>query len=386
VYCGKRKASSELTLEHIVPQRLGGALCSDLFKSRRVCERCNNLCGLFVDGAFLKNWFATNFHAESARCYVNLEAGSVLPLIYLGELRANPLGTQDAVDLWLSPTGDQVFHVHPPHDERYAAYAGGDPIRFSREPGAAILFSRTSNQAWLKTSLLSFAAHFHRARRVLANVGLQSDQDRALIGGVPREPDRVWIDALQRLGDSAIPVRFSVQQGFEQRFLAKLALGIGHNLLGDPFLGSPFAQRLRQALWERDFLTRARLAIPWTSFWESDEALRRVIGWPGATTIVLHPVPPFLVLSLSVFDRTPLHVAISDDPGIWAQPSPVEVGEFGSAFVLIPQRRYFSGRVALTAYLGELHSARGVPELRRTHAWRVDPASSPPFEDPEPPI
>ena len=54
IYCNTEKAESELSLEHIFPESLGGDLCSGLFKTRDVCIRCNNVAGLFVDGAFVQ--------------------------------------------------------------------------------------------------------------------------------------------------------------------------------------------------------------------------------------------------------------------------------------------------------------------------------------------
>ena len=51
------KSDSEFSLEHIWPDKLGGALCSSLFKTRDVCKRCNNVAGVFIDGAFIKSAF-----------------------------------------------------------------------------------------------------------------------------------------------------------------------------------------------------------------------------------------------------------------------------------------------------------------------------------------
>lgn len=80
IYCGFDKPESEFTLEHILPRDIGGAACPDLFKTRRVCGRCNSLSGLFIDGAFLKSWFTKNNQSINAHRYVDYRNASVLAL------------------------------------------------------------------------------------------------------------------------------------------------------------------------------------------------------------------------------------------------------------------------------------------------------------------
>jgi hypothetical protein len=58
LYCDKEKEADEYSLEHIFPDALGGSLFSEVFKTRRVCERCNSISGLFIDGPFIKNIFS----------------------------------------------------------------------------------------------------------------------------------------------------------------------------------------------------------------------------------------------------------------------------------------------------------------------------------------
>ena len=45
------------SLEHVIPQFLGGAYAPDQMKTKDVCRKCNSDLGLFVDAAFEKtNW------------------------------------------------------------------------------------------------------------------------------------------------------------------------------------------------------------------------------------------------------------------------------------------------------------------------------------------
>jgi HNH endonuclease len=76
VYCEQDKPEEEFDLEHIWPDALGGDLLPALFQTNDVCQRCNNLAGLFVDGAFLKSWFGQAERATGAYDYVDLDIRS----------------------------------------------------------------------------------------------------------------------------------------------------------------------------------------------------------------------------------------------------------------------------------------------------------------------
>ena len=57
IYCRKLKEEDMFSLEHVIPQFLGGAYAPDQMKTKDVCRKCNSDLGLFVDAAFEKtNW------------------------------------------------------------------------------------------------------------------------------------------------------------------------------------------------------------------------------------------------------------------------------------------------------------------------------------------
>lgn len=66
LYCGYPHATEQATLEHAIPQSLGGAHAPDRLKLRNVCKKCNNDLGAFVDASFAKSWFVTNGLATAA--------------------------------------------------------------------------------------------------------------------------------------------------------------------------------------------------------------------------------------------------------------------------------------------------------------------------------
>jgi hypothetical protein len=56
IYCGEEKNPYEFSDEHIWPDALGGDDLPDFWRTDDVCQKCNNLSGLYVDGAFVKGW------------------------------------------------------------------------------------------------------------------------------------------------------------------------------------------------------------------------------------------------------------------------------------------------------------------------------------------
>jgi len=86
IYCDQAKEQNDFSLEHILSDALGGAHFSDQFKTRSVCQRCNSISGLFIDGPFIKNFFSQNDSSEAALRFVDLKKPAPLPMKYLGIL------------------------------------------------------------------------------------------------------------------------------------------------------------------------------------------------------------------------------------------------------------------------------------------------------------
>jgi HNH endonuclease len=176
IYCDRQKPEDEFSLEHIFPDRLGGTLCSDLFKTRNVCERCNSLMGLFVDGHFIKNWFRNNHDASAAREYIDLKSPqSIEPLTYMGRLNSIATAAGEVWELWLGPCGALYYHSHQADDDRFNTYAGGDPIRRKSDPGRVYLFLTSENLDWNQLAIRSLIAAFLRAERFAGNFGITND-------------------------------------------------------------------------------------------------------------------------------------------------------------------------------------------------------------------
>src|SRR5690554_6617670 len=86
IYCGKNKNINQFSDEHVIPKAIGGNLePTNPFKTDEVCNRCNNLSGIFIDEPFIKSWFTQNNKADLSFEYIDLDKDLILPLTYFGE-------------------------------------------------------------------------------------------------------------------------------------------------------------------------------------------------------------------------------------------------------------------------------------------------------------
>ncbi len=380
LYCGYDKPSDEFSLEHILPRDIGGAACPDLFKTHNVCQRCNSLSGLFIDGAFLKSWFTTNNKSINAQKYVDYHNGSILPLIYIGVFDAPDIGNR-ICEMWLGPTGDLIYHLHLPVEERFSSYAGGDPIDLKKNPGDAYLFATTDDPGWIKTVLLSFKEHFKYARRFAANIGI-GNQDVFNEFFTPNGPEQLTVlRRLKQYRGETHKCKMSISLGYEQRFLFKLAIGLGYNLLGEPFIASEYYQKLKAGLWEKDYKKRCQLGLRGSGILQSDKTPEKLLGWEGGNTIFLKEEGEFLLCILTLGDNN-LSVCISDRPALWRDRQ-LPFSPAGLVHVVIPQRNLFIGPIDLEEYIAHKSGVIRIWQLTDVERMRVNLNELPPFRSEE---
>jgi hypothetical protein len=237
--------------------------------------------GLFVDGMFLKNWFRVAYNAESAREYIDIKSpSSVEPLIYMGRLKSLSLSDDEVCELWLGPCGSVYYHFHAADENRFQPYAGGDPIKRKADPGRAYLFLTSEQPLWCQLALRSFVAAFPKAKRFAGNFGIADDPGR-----IVEAPDNIADEHLRLLApllNKEHSCQITYKIGFEGRWLAKLAVGLGVNLFGPSFLQTTYAQNLHLALWEQDPNKRAQIPVRGTGFLSNTvDQSDSIMGWAG---------------------------------------------------------------------------------------------------------
>lgn len=303
VYCGEMKEDDEFTLEHVIPQFLGGAQAPDDLKTKDVCGRCNNNLGLFVDAGFEKDFLVFNELNESAYAFFDPDRPVGLPLRCMGEsdLELPDMGAGEVCELWLGPLGEQVFWLRP-KDERTYWYSGGNPRAVkSIKSRVYFMFSERSLKAPV-VSWMAFRGAF--AERKVKKVMCTPVQgaDLSEIGfSEPDDIDSQRIDYLRENCGSGQEqhVRVSMYVRYDIRFMAKLALGMAYVLFGDSFRRSPYARLLFNALWRREVDGEAGM-LGAGAFNEKNEYLKEHCGVDHGVTVTVLPVSEWIAVNLNL--------------------------------------------------------------------------------------
>ena len=150
IYCQELKKESKFSLEHVIPQFLGGSQCPDKLKTREVCNRCNNNLGLFVDAAYQKEFATNGFLNNAYYAFFDPNKPIGLPLNCIGiskDLSPPRINKNEVCEMWIGPLGEQVFWVRP-DDERMFWYSGGNPRTVkSQATRAYFMLSERSEKA-----------------------------------------------------------------------------------------------------------------------------------------------------------------------------------------------------------------------------------------------
>lgn len=379
IYCKNEFVDKQFTLEHIFPQSLGGAACPSLFKTRNVCKTCNSNAGLFIDGQFIKSWFTVNFNAANYRRYVNFESECTLPLNYCGII--DELSSENEVcEMWLGPTGDPIYHFHESIKERYSTYAGGGPIDLKKNPGTAFISLATDNLNWTKVVLDSFKAHFKKAKRYSTNITNNSfdnvDAYDFYFDEVTEKQENT-IDKLSEFNGAIHKCRHSHLIDHDERFLIKIAIGFGYNILGEPFLNSNYYSNLQKGLWEQDSQKRSVLNLHGTGILKSDKKLANILKWEGGNTIYFTKSLNHLGCTITLDNRN-MTVAISDEPALWGNCS-FPIPDDGLIYVIIPQINKCVGPYNLARYISFKNGGLQIKELNDLDKIRINLNTLPPF-------
>lgn len=304
IYCRNEKDDSEFTLEHVIPQSLGGAYAPAFLKTRDVCKSCNNNLGLFVDASFEKNWMVSNWMHDASLAFYDKEHPVGVSLRCMGNSDLCPPGLPEGhvCEMWLGPLGEQVFWLRP-HDEKMPAYVGGNPRTVkSIETRAYFLFSENTQQDLLKT-WLSFEQAFQgrRVRKIMCSE--VEGADPASIGFV--EPDDLDLARKEFFlanseGRVERQMQITVNPMFDQRFMCKLAIGVAYCLFGFKALDSDYGKELHKGLWSRGGDDEAKVRGSALFAKPSDPNFNKLIGFPSAITVVLLSTPDGVAVNLNI--------------------------------------------------------------------------------------
>lgn len=388
IYCGADKDDSDFSDEHIWPDALGGDYLSDFWRTEDVCQRCNNLSGVFVDGSFIKSWAGSAERAMGAKEYLAVQHAdrAVLPLNYLGKLTDERIASDEMADFWTGPCGANIIHFRPADkDDVWVSYAGGDPRVGNKvsKAGRAYIVLTTENRFWTTVTINSVRAHFKKTALFATNIAIQGDV------GWLKNPDRTdpiqsvdmqIIDTIVEAGRSGtqLHLKASFQVDLGTRLLAKLGLAIGYKAFGSRFLATDYGKNLRFGFREADAEKRKTIPVRGTGYLRGGNlgGAETVMTWIGAWVLVLMRTRQTLTLTVITPSGKVMHVVVCDDHALVRELPAVY--DDGKVWITVPSLGEAVGPLWLPDYLVHQLHKTGLPELTALAAKRVDPVTLPP--------
>lgn len=343
IYCREEKDDKEFTLEHVVPQFLGGAYAPGFLKTRNVCKSCNSNLGLFVDASFEKNWLVSNWLQQASSAFYSKDNPVGVSLSCMGNTDLCPPDLPEGYvcELWMGPLGEQVFWLRP-HDERLSAYVGGNPRTMkSIETRAYFLFSENTSQDPLKT-WLSFeqALRGRRVKKVLC--GEVEGIDPASIGfAQPDELDQARKEFFiaNAEGGQVRKMHFTVHQRFDYRFLCKLAIGVAYCLFGHKVLDSAYGKELQKGLWHREGNDKPEVRASALFSNKGDPDINSLVGFPNAVTLMLLSTPDGVSLNLNLNSQLNWTILCASNETL----TPDDIAKIGDGQILLLVRALQTG-------------------------------------------
>jgi hypothetical protein len=186
---------------------------------------------------------------------------------------------------------------------------------------------------WIWTALNSFHRHFRRAHRYMLNSDTphgftpsfsdlnEDDPEQARLATIARSMETT------RKAGNMVKLTTAVRVDLSGRFLTKVAMGIGREILGDAFLDTTYAGNLRAALWERDLEKRQALPVRGSGFFGELGELPGMgfLRWNGAWVLWLKPLGSRLALIVVTPSGRSMTIQVSDNQELvnqWAQTAP----------------------------------------------------------------
>lgn len=339
LYCAQNKPTSESSLEHAIPQFLGGAQAPLQYKLHNVCSTCNNRLGLHVDASYAKSWFVTNALSQAARkYYCGPGQSQPLPLTCMGPVNIPGLQaiTEDEVaEYWLGPSGEKILWLRT-NDESMYWYTGGNPTH--RKHSSTVYFLPVSDdpvRLQMGTEALIGTFKKTKARRIFG----------ATVHGLPSDTPYPGFDLPTAIDDANTrAIRAAINSGpirsrqwmnlkFDQRFICKIALAVGFSLFGQPYLATAQAAEAQMGLKLRPPTPPAVRGSP-TLF--NSLQVAQLVGYEGAVVIVVLRTGGAYVMTMTVDRDLPFVVELCPD----TLRSEFIDPELGYSLVLVPQLRH----------------------------------------------
>ena len=387
IYCEEEKPSERFSNEHIWPQALGGDSLPEFWRTNEVCGECNNLSGLFVDGAFVKSWFGA---AERSTDAIFAESKPplkvILPPSYLGKVGNVPIEEGLVAEFLTVPCGANIIHIRPDDkEELWGTYAGGDPrLANRRSKAGSVYVALTSEEPfWIITTLASVRSHFKKADRFIVNMDVP--QSWAAFNAIDRNDDiqardMTTVQAIIDAGARQQPLRNRITTPVDvgNRFLAKLGLAVGYKLLGKPFLETNYSKTLRTAFREANYQKRKKSLVRGSGYLGKSlgKALEQNLRFPGAWILLVWRTNGCLGFHIITPSGKTMSIVVCDDQSLVEKLD--DVYDDGVVWVTVPALETALGPLEFPYYIAHKLENIHLPKLTELEEKRVDFDSLPP--------
>jgi HNH endonuclease len=296
--CQILKPVSDFSLEHIWPKALGGQKLDETWRIRILCRRCNNECGLHIDGEFLRSFFG-----KAERHTAHSQINSKQELVYLGPIAdiSHPEGR--TLEYWAFPEYIRIFVSAP--NEAFSYQASGDPRKKQKIRVYLETKSINENREKYLLAAVKIVQTFQDARLFFLDVESgdvvpfrEGDEN----GEIEAAQDfEAIMSAYRNMREQGVlKVSISFRASYGNRFLTKTALSLGLKFMGEKFAQSEYAGFLRQATLERDDEKRRKIPLLGSGYFGNIdtqplvEMFHRLANW----TLLLKVTGEALTLSI----------------------------------------------------------------------------------------
>jgi len=324
LYCGNEKNFEEMSLEHAIPQFLGGAYAPEKFKLSNVCIKCNNILGLYVDAGYAKSWMVSMGLAESARKYMTSYESNGLPLRCLGRVEIDGVIKPDdyIIEYWIGPSGESIFWVRF-DDLRMDTFMGGNPTDKRNKKSVAYYFpvnTTSENQFFGMRSFHQSMGKKNKVKKVLcAEV---ADENGVILDPnffgftIPEESDtfneRLLFNAINS-GDF-LRLKFKLHAGFDKRFICKLGLGVGYSIFKEQI--NDRLNLFQRGIWPKQDDSEAGIRGSSTlNMLKGDEAAN-LPGYPGAISICIINDSKVWMMCVTIDEKLPFVIELCNGAAI----------------------------------------------------------------------
>lgn len=213
----------------------------------------------------------------------------------------------------------------------------------------------------MSLALRSGLRYFEGAKRYGAGVILGPDGGEPYLHRMDAGAEAEAARILAMPGEKECNLAINV--AFDQRFMSKLALGLGCNIFGTSYATSIYAANLRGLMWGKTHEERASFNIRSLNYLDgAKDPTARLVTFRGGYTIRIMAAGDELVLSLNLPSGRPIHIVMANDPSLWADAS-FNLYRMGAAFVVVPQVERFAGPFPLGNTAATCRATSDFPSL-----------------------